>query len=66
MGSEMCIRDSNMTVPALVNLSNRSVADKDVSYTFKYKDCAAGDEIRITTASPSPDATTSTKIINVR
>lgn len=44
----------HMTIPSLVDLSNGKVADSDVTYTFKYKDCEAGDEIRITTNAPAP------------
>lgn len=44
----------HLTVPALVDLSNKTVADEDVSYTISYKDCEAGDEIRITTTAPAP------------
>lgn len=56
----------NLTVPALVNLSNRTVADRDVSYKIKYKDCQSGDEIRVTTNAPSPAANSFTQIVNVR
>lgn len=56
----------NMTVPALVDLSNGRVADRDVSYTLEYKNCSAGDEVRVTTVSPAPDATTVTKIVKFR
>lgn len=56
----------NLTVPSIVNLSNGTVANSDVSYTLNYKDCEAGDEIRLTTVTPAPSANTVTKIIYVK
>lgn len=56
----------NLTVPSIVNLSNGTVANSDVSYTLNYKDCEAGDEIRITTVTPAPSANTVTKTIYVK
>ena len=58
--------NGNLTVPSIVNLSNGTVANSDVSYTLNYKDCEAGDEIRITTVTPAPSANTVTKIIYVK
>ncbi|QHG09751.1 hypothetical protein GSF12_07525 [Moraxella osloensis] len=56
----------NLTVPALVDLSNKTVNDADVSYTLSYKNCRPSDEIRITTVTPAPSANTVTKIIYVK
>lgn len=58
--------NGNLTVPSIVNLSNGTVANSDVSYTLNYKDCEAGDEIRITTVTPAPSANTVTKTIYVK
>lgn len=44
----------HIKVPDVVDLGIGKVADSDVTYTFKYKDCEAGDEIRITTNAPEP------------
>ena len=56
----------SLTVPALVDLSNLTVAVNDVTYELKYKDCALGDDIRITTNTPSPAANTITQIVNIK
>lgn len=56
----------NLTVPALVDLSNKTVNDADVSYTLSYKNCRPSDEIRITTVAPAPSANTVTKTIYVK
>lgn len=56
----------NLTVPALVDLSNKTVNDEDVSYTLSYKNCRPSDEIRITTVTPAPSANTVTKTIYVK
>ena len=56
----------NLTVPALVDLSNKTVNDADVSYTLSYKNCRPSDEIRITTVTPAPSANTVTKTIYVK
>ncbi|MFW2176863.1 MULTISPECIES: hypothetical protein [unclassified Moraxella] len=56
----------NLTVPALVDLSNGRVSDNDVSYILSYKNCQPKDEIRITTNAPAPAANTVTKIVYVK
>lgn len=55
-----------LTVPNIVNLSNKTIAEEDVLYTFKYKNCEAGDEILITTVAPDPAANTVTKILKFK
>lgn len=55
----------NLTVPNIVRLDVLSVNPSDVSYGFSYKDCVAGDKIKLTVVSPAPAATTTTTRINV-
>ncbi|MCK6158113.1 hypothetical protein KZX29_04785 [Moraxella osloensis] len=59
-------KNSNLTVPAIVDLSNGKVSNDDVSYKFEYKNCRPSDEIRITTVAPAPSANTVTKTIYVK
>lgn len=59
-------KNSNLTVPAIVDLSNGKVSNDDVSYKFEYKNCRPSDEIRITTVTPAPSANTVTKTIYVK
>lgn len=50
-------------VSAINNLSNKTVADSNVQYSFTMQECAASDEIRITVSTPAPNAVTTTHII---
>lgn len=59
-------KSGNLTVPAIVDLSNGKVSNDDVSYKFEYKNCRPSDEIRITTVTPAPSANTVTKTIYVK
>ena len=60
--------NGNLTVPDVVRLGTQSILSvnpDDISYAFTYKDCAAGDKIKLTVVSPAPSATTTTTTIPV-
>lgn len=53
----------NLTVPNIVDLSNKTVNASNVSYRFSYTGCQRNDKIKITVNAPAPSATTTTRTL---
>lgn len=56
----------NLTVPNIVDLSNRTVSASNVGYRFSYTGCQRNDKIKITVNTPAPSATTTTRTLLVQ
>lgn len=60
------IKKGNLVVPKGVDLGIKQVLNSEVSYELEYKNCRPNDQIKVIVQSPVPDATKTTKTIEVK